>query len=109
ASGGARLGGETDPMYQCVADGSVAIGGSSFSPSTQLSVDGSGSVSLGSTSTFRSSAHHFTSDGNAVFALGGASIMASDFGTPTHTLGFTMRVLTLVASFTEDFHEGDAV
>ena len=91
------------------ASGGVLMGGEvGTSDVAAFYYEASGGLILSGEAERSTNAWFYESDGNAIFIFGSAEQAASDFGTATEEVGFSMVVTDMIMAFSQDQHIGDA-
>lgn len=108
-TGGATAGASAllQQSFSYEASGSLTVTGLGFTPESELFYTASGGLTLEGLADISATHWSYEATGG-IDLVGGAGQQASDFGTPTTVIEFSMSVLSLSASFLSDVHVGDA-
>lgn len=92
--------------YSYDATGGFTLSGSSSPPEAEFVYEATGSITVEEDGAdYMSSNYHFTSDGNAIFVLGGADFSGSDLGVQQTEAGADFKILELNFNYGEETTE----
>ena len=90
-------------FYSYDATGEITVGGTAAPPEAEYFYEATGSITVEENGAdYMSSNYHFTSDGNAIFVLGGADFSGSDLGVQQTEAGADFRILELNFNYGEE-------